>query len=236
MTNIGAIIFIRSDSRRLPRKTFLPLGNKPLYRWTIDSLNTLSLKKVIVATSNEATDDKLAAILQQQNIQVFRGSKKDIAKRAIDCCDEYNLDYFVRVNGDSPLVNLPLIREGINKITFGTEFITNLYPRSYPYGISCEILQVKKFKEVYEYFTTEEKTHITKYYYAHLKDIKYETCSTLTDDYSKIRFTIDTPQDYAKLQYYLSQSVLANFNDLPISNLIKDNKEIIDDKFIFHKA
>lgn len=236
MKNIGAIIFIRSDSRRLPRKTFLPLGSKPLYSWTVDALRQLPLHNIIVATSDENTDDDLVQILRAKNISYFRGPKEDIAQRAIHCCEEFGFEYFIRVNGDSPFVNLPLLREGLAKMKEGIEFVTNLSPRSYPYGISCEILELKKFKEIYDKFSTEEKTHITKYIYKHLAEIKYESCATLAVDYSKTRLTIDTPEDYAKLQYYFSISTLSDFHNLLITNLINDYKKIINDKFIFHKA
>lgn len=233
---VGAVIFIRSDSRRLPRKTFLPLGGKSLYRWTIDAMQSLSLDEIIVATSDQSTDDDLAKALMDQNINVFRGSKNDIARRALDCCAHYELDYFLRVNGDSPFVNIPLLSEGIEKIDGEVELISNLLPRNYPYGVSCEILNVQKFEAVYPHLSTDQKTHITQYYYQNIDDIKYTSCDVLEEDLSKTRMAIDTPEDYAKMQYYLGQSELSDFNDLPISNLIKNYKEIIDDKFVFHKA
>lgn len=220
----------------MPGKTFLPLGEKPLYRWTIDALSALDLSDVIVATSDEASDDMLSEQLQSINVNVFRGPKSDIAKRAILCCQEYELDHFLRVNGDSPFQNLTLLKEGIEKIEKGTEFVTNLYPRNYPYGISCEIIQTKRFKELYTYFSEDEKEHITKYYYSNIEAIKYSSCNVLDQDISDVRLTIDTAEDYAKMQYFLSQSKLDDFHSQSILELVKNYKEIIDDKFIFDKA
>lgn len=233
---VGALIFIRSDSSRLPQKTFLPVGKKPLYQWTVDALSSLDLQRVIVATSDEQTDDHLANTLAKQGIEVYRGPKEDIGARAIGCCKKYNLTYFVRINGDSPFVNLPLLKEGLRLLDSRPDFVSNLAPRSYPYGMSCEIIQTARFEEMYSDFTDEEKIHITTYYYKNLKDITFKPCTVLATNESNVRLTIDTPMDYAAVQYYLSQSTLSEFNNVDVKTLTQDYKHILDDKFVFDKA
>ena len=202
----------------------------------MDALLKLDLQTVVVATSDEYTDDVLADTLAFEGIPVYRGPKEDIAARALQCCEAFGLDYFIRVNGDSPFVNLPLLREGISLIDSDIDIVTNLAPRSYPYGMSNEIVKVDRFADLYQHFTEEEKIHITSYYYKNLKDITFKPCTVVSPEQSHVRLTIDTPEDYATIQYYLCRSRLTEFNDIAVDDLIQDYKHILDDKFIFNKA
>ena len=56
--NIGAIIFSRFDSRRLPGKAMLDIEGRPLLGRVIDRTKKIKkIQKIIVATSNRDTDN-----------------------------------------------------------------------------------------------------------------------------------------------------------------------------------
>ncbi len=110
-----AIIQARLSSTRLPSKVLLPIVNKPII-WHIHKRLTLSklLKKIIVATSLDVSDDPLVSFLEKANISYYRGSLDDVFSRFKNIIDRNpQYDYVVRVTGDSPFVSADFIDEQI---------------------------------------------------------------------------------------------------------------------------
>ena len=62
--------------------------------------------------------------------------------------------YFVRVSGDSPMIDPKLIDKAIkiSKKTKGHDIITNVFPRTFPKGQSVEVIKtftLKKFEKIF---------------------------------------------------------------------------------------
>ena len=101
------IIQARSSSSRLPRKSLMPIAGIPLaHLCAIRAKNDFS--RLIVATSNEASDDDLAKMLLEAGVEVFRGSLTNVLSRFIDIVDSHMLadeDAIIRLTGDNPIVD-----------------------------------------------------------------------------------------------------------------------------------
>ena len=93
------------SSKRLPGKSMMRLQNKPII-WHIVQRLKLSkeISKIIVATSEDKTDDVLADFCKNNNINFYRGSLENVFSRFIDLIDLYNPRYVVRITGDCPLI------------------------------------------------------------------------------------------------------------------------------------
>ena len=108
-SKIGVLIFSRFDSSRLPGKALLDISGKELLGRVIDrSKKIRGITGVAVATSDRNIDDNVAAFAKAQGVDVFRGSVDDVAKRAIEACNFYGWDAFVRICGDRPFLMCPL--------------------------------------------------------------------------------------------------------------------------------
>ena len=66
----------------------------------------------MVATSNSKNDDRLVEYIQSLNIEVFRGAAHDVLDRAVSCASYLGVDKFIRINGDSPLIDPELLKKG----------------------------------------------------------------------------------------------------------------------------
>ncbi len=193
---VGAIIFSRLSSSRFPRKALAALGEKCLLQWCIDGCKELSSIQTILATSNRKEDDALAEIAAKNKIKYFQGDLNDVALRTMDCCAHFELDYFFRINGDSPFLNIPLMQQALELLADEKfDLISNLRPRSYPYGMSCELIKVETFKQAYQSFDEAQKEHITSYYYTNPERFNIAALPVLSQDYSAIRLTVDTKMD-----------------------------------------
>ncbi|MCF7889137.1 MAG: hypothetical protein K9L78_03360, partial [Victivallales bacterium] len=170
----AAIILSRTDSTRLPGKALLKIKNKTLLEWCIESLKGESNYKIIVATTKRKIDNTIVEIAQKNNVNFFRGDKNNVAKRVLDCANSYNLSAFARVNGDSPFIRKKLIIKAFNKIQESNfDFVTNLVPRHFPYGISVEVFKTKTYEDAYKSLETDEqKEHVTTYFYENMSKYK----------------------------------------------------------------
>ncbi len=93
-------------STRLPGKMLLPLGGKCVLRHVLDRLaRARCLGAVVVATSEHATDDRLADACREWDVPVFRGSESDVLGRFVAAARAFDAAQIVRVNADNPLID-----------------------------------------------------------------------------------------------------------------------------------
>ena len=140
---VGAIIFSRYDSSRLFGKALIDIEGRNLLGRVIDRTKLIKgLNKIIVATSNRKIDDKICRFANDQDIETFRGSCDDVYERAIETCEKFNLDIFARICGDRPFFDFDLISKAI-KISqeYNYDLVTTMYPRTYPPGLTTEVIK-----------------------------------------------------------------------------------------------
>ena len=95
------LITVRTSSTRLPRKAILDINGKPTIQYLIENIKKSKLAdKIILCTSEEPDDDILCQIATDCGIDYYRGSLKDKLVRWMEACKEYNIDFFVNVDGD----------------------------------------------------------------------------------------------------------------------------------------
>jgi len=224
---IGALIYSRLSSSRFPKKALAFLGENTVLDWCISGAKELAECKVIVATSNEVEDDELAELAQNRGVESFQGDLNNVAMRTIACCEKFELDYFFRINGDSPFLNLLLMKQALDILKDNKyDLISNLIPRSYPYGMSCELVKVDSFKKVYHHFDESQKEHITSYYYTNPEQFNIAALPVLSHDYSKIRLTVDTPYDLEILSKWQKTKDPKELYHLDPANFGKELEEL----------
>jgi len=113
-----------------------------------------------------------------------------------------SLDYFARLNGDSPFVDHELVDRACDLARrTGVDFVTNVCPRSFPYGVSVELFRTAVYALGYERMSEpEDFEHVTRYFYRHLADYRYRNIVNETGDLSGIRLTVDTPEDKHRIE------------------------------------
>lgn len=203
---IGAIILVRTSSSRLPNKALLSLGKYSLIEQIILQLKDINEIEPILATSNGKEDDILVEIAEKHDIKYFRGELKNVSKRICDCIQQFNLAGFFRINGDSPIIDKCLLKKALSLFD-KFDFITNLSPRSYPYGISVELLKSDVFLRYQKEFNEEQQEHVTKYFYKNKECLSIVNLTSEKTYNSEMIFTIDDMETY--------QSFWKLFNQYP---------------------
>ena len=170
----GVIILCRYSSNRLPGKILLEINDKSILQYIIERLAPLGQSNVVVATSTESSDDTIATFCTTWNIPVFRGDLNDVAQRFLDCACHFGFDYAVRINGDNLFTDAELICKlvGIAEKE-GYEFVSNVQGRTFPIGMSVEVVKVNKYATMISKFNEDKyHEHVTLYFYEHPSSIK----------------------------------------------------------------
>ena len=79
-----AIVQARTSSTRLPSKVLLPIGTKPMVLFQLERLKRCTrLDRLVLATSDDSSDDLLANVVSAAGFKVFRGDLSDVLDRSV---------------------------------------------------------------------------------------------------------------------------------------------------------
>jgi spore coat polysaccharide biosynthesis protein SpsF len=198
---IAIIIQARMGSSRLPGKVLLPVRGKPLLQYLLDRLESANLGlPIVIATSREPADQLIVDFCAQQAIDCYRGSHLDVASRFADVIDAYRLDAFVRINGDSPLLDGSILKQAMEMLDGAVDLVTNIYPRSYPRGQSVEILRAACFKDNLPRMVSEsDREHVTPFFYRNAGRFQIRNL-LLKPSLADTSMAVDTPKDLERFR------------------------------------
>ncbi len=203
---IGIIIQARLNSSRLPGKILKDIQGKPMLRYLIESLEHCQCPdKLIVATSNEITDDPVAEFCNGLNVTCYRGSLDNVAGRFMGVIDVYGLDSFVRISGDSPLMDFRLVDKSIRIYQSAQyDIVTNVLKRTFPRGQSVEVINSSVFKKTYLSISSAyDREHVTPFFYEHSDEFSIHNFEA-NNESGHIQLSVDTPEDMLHLESILS--------------------------------
>lgn len=195
------IVQARMSSKRLPGKTLMILNGYPLLKYVIDNIKkSKKIKKIVVATSSLKNDDKIVDYCKKNKVEYFRGNLKNVANRFYKILKNRKYNSFVRISGDSPLIDYKLLDKIINIYNKGNyDICTNVMKRSFPKGQSIEVFSsnifLQNFSKLNSFFDLE---HVTNYFYKNYKKFKIFNLSS-KQNYSKINLSIDNKKDFVRI-------------------------------------
>ncbi|MDH3975360.1 MAG: NTP transferase domain-containing protein [Deltaproteobacteria bacterium] len=194
---IYAIVQARMSSKRFPGKTLYKVQNKPLISFLLETLSKCrGLDDILLATSIDKSDDPILDYCEKKSVRHFRGSLDNVAERFKDIIEAENIDAFVRLSGDSPLLDPQIIEKAVALYRKNEyDIVTNVLNRSFPKGQSVEVVNAKTFLEAYsELKSNEDKEHVMPFFYRN-KD-KYNIFNIESDyDASTVQLSVDTDGD-----------------------------------------
>lgn len=225
-----AILQARCSSSRLPQKVLKDILGKPMLLHQIDRINKSKLiDKLVVATSNDISDDIMEKRLTGSNIDVFRGSLDDVLDRYYQCALKYNPDYIVRITGDCPLIDWNIIDMVVKKhINEGNDYTSNALEPTYPDGLDVEVMNFTVLKKAWvNAKLPSEREHVTPYIYKNRNLFKIG-CFKNIENLSELRWTVDELEDFkfVKTIYELLYNDNKYFTIDDILKVLKENPEV----------
>tara|TARA_A100001015_G_C14683241_1_gene591584 strand:- start:308 stop:688 length:381 start_codon:yes stop_codon:yes gene_type:complete len=94
-------ISVRTGSTRLPNKSILKIKDKYTIEYVINSVKKSKYAdRIVLCTTKKPEDNILCEIAKKNNISYYKGSEHDKFKRWYWAAIEYNVGFFVTVDGD----------------------------------------------------------------------------------------------------------------------------------------
>lgn len=192
------IIPARLDSTRLPQKALREVLGRPLVQYVIErARRARSLAGIVLATSARPVDDALAECAQRLGVGVFRGSAHNVAQRCAECARQHAADFFVRLNADSPFPDPRLIEEGVGRLAgpAPADLVTNLPGRTFPYGISVEVVNAATLARIVPALSAAEAEHVTQRFYEQAGRFAIRRWVSPRPHLREARLVVDTEDD-----------------------------------------
>ncbi len=217
LPKIVTVIQARMGSTRLPGKVFLPLADKPLLLRMYERVSFSKFKgEVVIAITEDDSDNELQKLCQQNNIKVFRGNTLDLLDRHYQAAKKYSAEVVIKIPSDCPLIDPEIIDKVIQYYISSRnkfDFVSNLHPPSYPDGNDVEIMSFASLENAWINAKKDfEREHTTPYIWENpdkfrIGNVLWETGL----DYSMThRFTIDYKEDYQFIKTVYDELYFSN--------------------------
>lgn len=196
---IAAVVQARRSSTRLPGKVLLPVCGEPMLARQLDRIARVAGTEVVVvvATSDEASDDAVARLAADCGVRVHRGSLRDVLGRVHDAAASVGAEHVVRLTGDCPLTDPGVIEEVIRlHLASRNDYTSNVLERTYPDGLDVEVVRYAALaRAAREAVAEPEREHVTPFVYSRPDAFKIGHLRG-DADLSGLRWVVDEREDY----------------------------------------
>lgn len=195
-----AILQARTSSTRLPNKVLAPLLGQPMLARQIERIRKAKeLDKLVVATSDDISDEPLVTMCADIGVPCYLGSLDDVLARFHGACAAHGpANHIVRLTGDCPLADPAVIDRVVrHHLENNADYTTNAIQPTWPDGLDIEIMRSSVLQRAYdEARLPSEREHVTPYIHKQpeLFRIEHVKCDR---DLSSLRWTVDEPADLA---------------------------------------
>tara|TARA_B100000161_G_C33550901_1_gene415370 strand:+ start:1021 stop:1710 length:690 start_codon:yes stop_codon:yes gene_type:complete len=218
---IHAFIQARQTSIRLPNKIFLRLNNLSILENIFLRLkNSKILENVFFIIPSNSKNLKLKRFLKKKNYQFFCGPELNVLNRFYKASQKFKSEIIVRITADCPLVDYRLMDKMLIRFleNKSVHYLSNTLKRSYPDGLDIEIFSKKALKIANIRAKNKyDLEHVTPYIKRNFKCLNFLN----NKDFSRLRWTLDTAQDYNKLsRMFLKNKINPNLSWKKILNKV----------------
>lgn len=209
-----AVLQARMTSTRLPGKVLRPIEGKAMLLRQIERIQrATTLDHIVVATSEDPSDDELAQLVTEQGIDVVRGSLSDVLDRFVKVADTHNPDVIVRLTGDCPLACPEVIDDVVTAFHASTaDYLSNTLDPTYPDGLDVEVITADALRTVDNSSRDkDEREHVTLGVYRRDKEFNVQNfVDPAGKDHSDLRWTVDNQADFDFVSHIYGTLLPAN--------------------------
>jgi spore coat polysaccharide biosynthesis protein SpsF len=227
MTKIVAIVQARMSSKRLPGKVLKPLGSKPTLGYVLHQLSgARRVNNIVLATSVESSDDPIVLWARRAKVDCVRGNLTDVLDRYYQAAKRSEAETVVRITADCPLLDASVVDRCIERFLEGDcDYVSNVNPPTFPDGLDNEVFSFEALERAWkEASHPAEREHVTLYIRNHPKIFRIANVENDTD-YSKLRWTLDTHEDYVFLNKVVQKLEMEHIKE---SNPRFTMREVLD--------
>ena len=200
---IVCTIEARMTSSRLPGKVLMPLAGEPALQRIIERIKrSKSIDEVVVATTENISDQPIIDLCNKIRCPYFRGSEHDVLRRVLDAAKLFNGEIIVEITGDCPLIDHRHIDKVVELFYSGEyDYAANCIEPSFPEGFAVQVFPTKILEEV-DKLTDDyiDRIHVSYYIYNHPERYRLIDWKAKGDMYwPGLALTLDEEDDYVLL-------------------------------------
>ncbi|MCC7250955.1 glycosyltransferase family protein [Hyphomicrobium sp.] len=209
---VVAIVQARTSSSRLPGKVLKDLIGVPMIVQQLDRLGrTRLVDRLVVATSDDPSDDELVGLLVARAQDVVRGALDDVLGRFTEAMRTFPSEHVVRLTADCPLADPDVVDAVVAyHLLGGSAITTNSVESRMPDGLDVEVIRSSALLTAAEEATKLfEREHVTQFLYR--RPDRFGVCHfPVLEDLGHLRWTVDEPADLDFVRAVYSKLYPAN--------------------------
>lgn len=195
MSRPAVFLSIRNKATRLPGKSFLPLGGRPMVEQLIARLlRAVEPALIVIATSIHADDRVFDPVSERMGVQLFHGSEDDKLDRYLSAARYFDVGVAAIVDGDDPLCD----PEYIDRLLAGMRESGADYGTvsGLPVGVAANAVKTEALEKVCR-LKTEHDTEVWGGYFTTTGLFStYILAADAAHRSPELRLTLDYQEDY----------------------------------------
>ncbi len=229
---VVAIVQARMGSTRLPGKVMKPLLGEPMLARLLERLaRCVTVDDIVVATTNDGTEQPIVALADSSSVHVFRGSEDDVLGRYHGAAQHYAADVVVRITADCPLIAPEVVDECVEAfLASEVDYASNVFKRTYPRGLDTEVLSRAALETAHNEATIpSDREHVTPFVWRQPQRFRLLDVTDV-ENHSDLRWTVDTPEDFELISRIYSALYPTNpaFSYRDVLRLLSEHPEWSD--------
>lgn len=229
--NTIAIIQARTKSIRFPGKMLVRVQEKTIIKHVIDRVKESKfIDGIVLATSEDTSNDILEREVNKIGVNVFRGSEDDVLDRFYHASKKFGATTIVRITGDCPLIDPEIIDKVINFFNINKyDYVSNIDPPTFPDGMDVEVFSFDALEKTWKNAKLKsEREHVTPFIRNNKKLFKIKNFEN-EKDLSEYRITLDEKEDLIVIEEILNKlDNKKTYNLSDIINVLESNKKILE--------
>jgi len=195
---ILGVLQARMSSTRLPGKVMADVAGEPMLGRQVERLRrSRRLDRLVLATSDDPSDDALAAYSAGLGLDVVRGPLADVLGRFLMALDGFPAaEALVRLTGDCPLTDWRVLDATVERhLETDADYTSNVAPRTFPHGLDVEVARPQALRTAgSEATSTHDREHVMPFLYGQPERFSLASI-TRSPSLAHLRWTVDVPED-----------------------------------------
>ncbi len=217
LPKIVAIIQGRMASSRLPGKILLDIQGQPMLARVYERVRrSKAVSQIVVATTTDASDDRVEHFCLDRGYACYRGSQFDVLDRFYQAARIFQAEVVTRITADCPVIDGDVIDATLSAlwgcanwqdvlakipsnphpvVDFAADRLPPPWRRTFPIGLDVEVCTFagleRAWKEAQQPYQRE---HVMPYFYDQEGRFRIKVIDH-DPDYGALRWTVDTQDD-----------------------------------------
>ncbi len=228
VSGIVVIIQARMSSSRLPGKVLAEIAGRPMLQHVVHRARKAGVgERVVVATSDDPSDDPVAAFCAASEITVERGSRDDVLERYYGAATNQAARAVVRLTADCPMLDPQVIDAVCGEFDPARlDYVSNTLDRTYPRGLDTEVFTFEALERARnEARLRSEREHVTPYIWKHPERFRLGQVQQQQDHASE-RWTVDHAQDLEFVRAVYDALGTVDFGQDEALELLRERPEL----------